>query len=103
MMHSDNVLCERDTYLRAAVALWSDLSELNRVDGWEYRMQLSVLSKRYVVPDRGSRRHAALWRGLRTAVYDPMSVRERELLLGFCEGHTACCWSTGDAKANPLQ
>ena len=31
------------------------------------------------------------------------SVRERELLMGFREGHTACCWNTGDAKANPRQ
>ena len=79
MMHSDNVLYERDHYLKTAVSLWSELSDLQRVEGWEYRAALSALVQKYVVPDRGSRRHSTLWRGLRTAVYDPMSMREREL------------------------
>ena len=79
MMHSDNVLYERDHYLKIAISLWAELADLNRVDGWEYRHAVHALTQRFVVPDRGSRRHAALWRGLRSAVYDPLSAREREL------------------------
>ena len=66
MMHSDNVLYERDHYLKTAVSLWSELSDLQRVEGWEYRAALSALVQKYVVPDRGSRRHSTLWRGLQS-------------------------------------
>lgn len=79
LMHSDNVLYERDDYLKTACDLWSELADLNSVQRWEWRPTLQALVKKYLIPDRGSRRHALVWRALRTAVYEPLALREREL------------------------
>ena len=72
IMHSENVLCDRDHYLRSACGVWAELDALHKTG--RSTAAVAALAKKYILPERGGRRAGALWRGLRTVIYDPLDA-----------------------------
>ena len=79
MMHSNNVLADSEHYLKTACGLWMEIHDLNKILGWEFRVALQQLSHKYISVDRGTKKHADLWKTLRNGFYDALATREREL------------------------
>ena len=73
IMHSQNVLCDRNHYLRIAASLWAELDALHRA-GRSTQGIVAMVNK-HVAPERGTRRHTYLWRALRSVIYDPLDSR----------------------------
>ena len=70
MLHSKNTLRDYTQYLAACCAFWADMENMKMNAGWDYRSSLMHLNKKYIVPERGRRKHAWLWTVLRQTVYD---------------------------------
>ena len=79
MLHSENVLSEQGDYVRMACELWAEMEELKNMQGYEFKAAVAGIRKRFVIPERGAKRHAVTWMALRKLVFDPLAQSEREL------------------------
>ena len=65
--------------MRMACELWTELENLINLSGRERNAAIGAITKRFIVPERGTRRAAATWVALRKLVFDPLAQNEREL------------------------
>lgn len=80
MLHSKNTLRDYTQYLSAACSFWDALENMKNSAGWEYRNNLLLLNKTFIVPERGRQKKAWLWVVLRQSVFDRMAENELQLV-----------------------
>ena len=75
ILHSENVLADRDHYLRLACSLWAELDVISKAG--RSSAALVGLSRKFVSAERGGKRAGSLWKGLRSAIYDPLDAGDQ--------------------------